>query len=386
MSTPERQPAGFCPHCFYPIDAGLCPECGELVEQTKLLDSPRYFRHRLLRSLKYLLIVALVGGVGYGVYHEIQPDRWVRYVSSEYLIELEAGNAGDHVRFELDRRYVKGILAGKPLTTLLQQRIEPRKLRIQSPWPADTDARVQYWFVGCPFESIKFYEFEPSFGQVKQEAFYINDRQVLTEERRLELVEEILPELNVLEVGQHNIKHLQLIDVYRFPYANQSPWVPPTRALLQSGLIASVMIRSTFTYEKTDKPLEALIPGRFDEHRRDEIISNPVFLELYDMDYGQIPASITRLKLAGELRIEPLAPNPIDPTPLIVLIPHDACEALAMIGNRGLDMKHVKVTFTPDAGLAFDFNFEDYFDGIIRWEEADMLNGLGLPDSVEPND
>jgi hypothetical protein len=50
MTDNAYKPAGYCPHCGYAIDPGVCPECGKNVAASEL-DSVPYWvtRDRKLR-------------------------------------------------------------------------------------------------------------------------------------------------------------------------------------------------------------------------------------------------------------------------------------------------------------------------------------------------
>jgi len=61
-STQHRfEPSGFCPTCNYQMDAGKCPECGQLVQTGELLHAPlTSFQQTLNRVSKYRITIRLL--------------------------------------------------------------------------------------------------------------------------------------------------------------------------------------------------------------------------------------------------------------------------------------------------------------------------------------
>lgn len=109
MGLSSHTPAGFCPFCEYAMDAGRCPECGRDVPADRLAKSVRL--HRLIRrgkrAAKVVTVLAIVGGLAYGVYHETRPHRWVKYCSTDYLLSLIVPPRAN-VWNELELRLING--------------------------------------------------------------------------------------------------------------------------------------------------------------------------------------------------------------------------------------------------------------------------------------
>lgn len=80
------EPAGFCPHCGYRVDAGVCAECGKRVSRPVRRD-PRW-RLWLMRWIVRLSVVAAVGGLAV--------MAAVRWVPNETLWVL-SGRDGDPI-------------------------------------------------------------------------------------------------------------------------------------------------------------------------------------------------------------------------------------------------------------------------------------------------
>lgn len=141
MEESSHQPAGFCPYCDYATDPGKCTECGQEVTQANICTSPRRQRiKRVVRRIfKTLLIAALLGGVGYGVYHETRPHRIVQYYSTDYLLEQTSVLTHLHASWadvELSRRYDEGKLNKHQATLLVKHRmLDALPVSIRSPHP-----------------------------------------------------------------------------------------------------------------------------------------------------------------------------------------------------------------------------------------------------------
>ena len=84
MPDETRTPAGFCPHCGYPIDGGRCPECGREVPAEQLdTVAGRTRRRRRNRWITLVSIVTVVLGGGSAAYHYVD---WMAVAPTSVLI------------------------------------------------------------------------------------------------------------------------------------------------------------------------------------------------------------------------------------------------------------------------------------------------------------
>jgi hypothetical protein len=60
MSKTTYRPAGYCPHCGYAIDPGVCSECGRTVAGDELDAAPYARRGRRLGAVGTVIILAVV--------------------------------------------------------------------------------------------------------------------------------------------------------------------------------------------------------------------------------------------------------------------------------------------------------------------------------------
>lgn len=81
----ESKPSGFCPHCDYPINPGICPECGNQVDNPLAADARKRRLQFILRSTR------LLGGIG-AVFAILVLVAYVAYwhLPIKYLKALEA--------------------------------------------------------------------------------------------------------------------------------------------------------------------------------------------------------------------------------------------------------------------------------------------------------
>jgi len=388
MSSPEHKPAGFCPHCDYPIDAGLCPECGEFVEAANLLNSSRRLRRWVTRSLKFLIVVALFGGMGYGVYHEIQPDRWVRYVSTDYLLDLEERDAGNHVKIELDRRYVNGELTDNQIDQILRLRYSPLttnlptdNLILRSPWPVGVMPRIREAF-RCDgnVKDIMYVNYYSN-TIITSDEIWLGADQLVMEPNVFAMLDEFKTVIYMLDEGNYRFQRRQEIEYHRYPVTDIRKIGFQNILMLANTFPRSVTITSEIPLELIDKPPETLVRGRFDEERINQLLKTGILIDAELFHDGLIRGSIHDLRLAGYLHIRPVnSPNQT----IEFRLPHNACHIQSSFAAYGPDMTKVNITFTPDALTAFEVGYDDYFNGIIRWKNVNLFEGFGLPDSVEP--
>lgn len=104
-TTPDYQPAGYCPHCGYAMDAGTCPECGREVPRAELAKVPPQVAFR--RMVRWLVAVALVLGVSGGVYYVVASGVWIRWVPNSFLLDYMQSD-WEAAQFEIVRRCTVG--------------------------------------------------------------------------------------------------------------------------------------------------------------------------------------------------------------------------------------------------------------------------------------
>lgn len=127
----DSDPAGFCPHCQYPINPGTCPECGADVPPHRLATSLRKIRRRRrIRQLATLLVIA--AGL-FGLYRFYHTNIWLRWLPTSALLwtDVTTSRATD----ELARRSAAGALTDEQ-TRQLASRCVTVATRIRSPRPA----------------------------------------------------------------------------------------------------------------------------------------------------------------------------------------------------------------------------------------------------------
>ena len=106
-TTTLLAPAGFCPRCDHPMDAGTCPECGLEIGEDRLRHRPKSWLHRHWRGVAVSLsaLIALLWLVNARV-------DWIKLFPTSYLLSIQASDTGsdDAAAEELTRRYLAGSL------------------------------------------------------------------------------------------------------------------------------------------------------------------------------------------------------------------------------------------------------------------------------------
>lgn len=94
--------------------------------------------------------------------------------------------------------------------------------------------------------------------------------------------------------------------------------------------------------------------------------------------------------IAGHMRLRAItSDHPQDPCESQFRIPHDICNIEESLGNCASESAKFNVTFVPSPELAFDAGFDEYFNGVVEWHNAEIRDGipvLGVPDSVRRYD
>ncbi len=144
MSTPGQPPRGFCPHCHYPIDPGICPECGvDVPEGSLLFTLPESRSVRIRRwSVRAVLLGLLIGGSYYS-YHNV---NWYGYFPTSWLLKLQ-GNARHGATVELARRCKADELNDEQATAFFKRAIHVNPtIRTRSPYPKGCTLPIEIQF------------------------------------------------------------------------------------------------------------------------------------------------------------------------------------------------------------------------------------------------
>jgi|GEM_PF-3457233 len=144
----SKAPRGFCPHCDYPIDPGLCPECGETIAPETLRHVSRQHRsRRILRiALRSIVITVLLAGAYWGYRSEV----WARLVPIRVVTHNSATD-GWALR-ELHRRVYSNTADNETINAIVDELLKT-KLHMKSPRPIeiplDVDLLVNHIPVGA---------------------------------------------------------------------------------------------------------------------------------------------------------------------------------------------------------------------------------------------
>ena len=118
MEAPTATPAGFCPKCYYPIDPGVCPECGTASTADTILTSLSQTRSAktrrwLLRAFLFIILplAAVIGG---------RYVHWASFVPTEWLFSIQ-GDAKHWTTRELVERFASGNLSKDQATRLINE-------------------------------------------------------------------------------------------------------------------------------------------------------------------------------------------------------------------------------------------------------------------------
>jgi hypothetical protein len=144
MADNSYNPAGYCPHCGYAIDPGVCPECGKNVAADELDSAPYWVtRRRIIRRSVLALVILSIAAGGWYVYSRCD---WIAWVPTRLLMTARTGPGSGPTR-ELWRRFVVGRLSPDQVEQLLADAIDvPRGLMVRSPYPAGVEIRIDTWF------------------------------------------------------------------------------------------------------------------------------------------------------------------------------------------------------------------------------------------------
>jgi len=390
MTGSAYKPAGFCPSCDHAIDPGICPECGRNVSEKELVISQRRQRRRrtALRISKFILVVGLVFGLGYGVYHETRPHRWVKYCTNNYLLDLASDESpGRYIIPELRIRILNGELdsereldrylaieADKPDLWLFPQwpfGLEPQLFGDTQACPSDTR------FAGCGGGFSNVFLFYP---ESVVDSLYIDGRQIAARRNFVSVKDDICPRLASLSVGQHQFEVRRVISftvpdyLKTFVPSEVTQWSP-----------REIEVASTTSVEVVDATAADLLRPVFNDVNSsifaDWNWSSPFSNEMpYLVNGDSLPPIAGEIQFYGE--------NSDGELELVTCAyPHEACSLRKEI-KAMIDRGHIKVgiEFIPDASLAFDRGHESYYSGLLTWRAAslqDIEDGkFGMPDDI----
>lgn len=374
MTGSAYKPAGFCPYCDHAIDPGICPECGRNVSEKELVYSQRRQRRRrfALRISKFLFVVALVFGLGYGVYHETRPHRWVRYCSTDYLIAKFTMDFSRHCENEINTRLVNGVLDLRQLRKWLKASIIPTDISIVSPRPIDLPPEVDGDPIVCEWicrGTGPYYvmPFTPCNERSVYETLWIDGIQKTTMGRMVSKWHDVMPTVQEFDVGRHEI------EVRRHVAFDCSPVATEMGFSEANQTIEVTRIDRQYVDVVESKP-GSMIPAC----SLDEFVA-----ELNDGAWFRVLPYLPRwsnesgsIKLAGRFKFSNVAPNRASGKATVsIRFPHDLCKMKELLGRSFSSDEMLQVTFTPDEYLAIDAGFDRFINCQIIWSNVTIVDG-----------
>jgi len=143
MAEDHQQPAGFCPHCQYPINPGVCPECGTDVSPDALVQSLASVRRH--RAVRYGIMAAPLLLVCAIVVYVAKNDDWMEHVPTMLFMPFQADYNGD-VCIELRRRFRSNQLTNDQAQSVLEHHIAEPILEIGKNNPPGVPVKITVRF------------------------------------------------------------------------------------------------------------------------------------------------------------------------------------------------------------------------------------------------
>lgn len=392
MSKSSHIPAGFCPRCDYAMDAGRCPECGRDVPPGKLATSARRqrFRRVVVRSVKSIVLLALIGGAGYGIYHETRPDRWVRYCTTNYLFSSR-WISQPHIHQEITRRFYDKRLTAEQTTRYLTEWWDMRTIAtpIRSPRPVGRTTGVGFrphnpdclssFFSGCGGD------FDPFEKTPLGEEIWIDGRVAMVKAPFVDSRTELGELIARLPAGEHLIEsrrdtRFNIDKAFLTPQCGSKYRLP--------HLPCTISTSKKMTIEVVEAGIGDFVTAEYDDAIVYQL-KNENWFSGFGLFTGRTRTANNRyLGLVGTLDVLHADPETMsDATVSTFRIPEESCRFHATLREFGDQLCNTEVYFTPDAELAFDAGCTNYFNGIVEWHSLVLKNGipqLGVPDVVRP--
>ena len=142
MTDNAYKPAGYCPHCGYAIDPGVCPECGKNVAADELDSVPYWVRRRRKTRRTVLALVILSLAIG-GWYVYSRCNWWILWVPTRVLLAFQ-GDVVSRSAIELDRRFMAGELSRSQLVSYITNAVVPdSQVTLTDDCPCDVGVAVK---------------------------------------------------------------------------------------------------------------------------------------------------------------------------------------------------------------------------------------------------
>ncbi len=383
MREVHHEPAGFCPICDYAIDPGLCPECGNLVKPDRLRRCRRSVRLKrsFYRAGLAFAVVTLGVSLYWGIRHELQPHRWVRWCSSAYLIDLEKRSGKTNVKAELNRRFTEHLLTKNDTIALLTIRTELPEIPIQSPRPAGIKVVADGQLEECPGTTVCYFgtrltRFPCILGEeVVEDLLFLDGKRIgsknILDEHELNIVRN-------LPAGQYEIIRQQTIRYEALPkevYATLGQTSP-------THMPSDVTVSFTREIAILDKAPTHFVNGEYSPYDQNWVHGT----HNYPCDISAIGVfenGITSPPLAGYVKVEIPHDEP-DQMRTRYQIPQQRCELQMLLRVYASNELALDISYTPDAATAFDAGYQSYFNGVMRWNAVKLNESIKAPTLIKP--
>jgi len=366
MPADLDRPAGYCPNCEYPINPGVCPECGQDVPADHLSKFPprqRRRRNRRRAILAATLLIAIVGG--HQAYHRVD---WISIIPARYLLKRCTHQTADRYTQELLRRHIAGTLAKEESSQLFSV-LFPVELILRSEYPTAYEikprlrAERQSWPGTIPFPTLSFVASE---SEIKIDGAMITSARLDKTDSSSMSATGRVRDFPFLDPGTHDVEFLGRVGVFMpgapapavFPYQfkktiriEDHPWSTFVRPVWSEEWAESV--RAALTAVAVDDPTS---PGNY------QIVVTSTGL--------MVP--VTGLI---EFRIDGHFAGITSTFSSLPLLSWQTRSHRYSFGWQKLPPGATKadVIITPSAGAALDQGLDEYFGGQIRWTGLSIL-------------
>lgn len=368
------KPKGNCPHCGYGIDPGICPECGKAVsaEELDVVAARRQHQHRIRIMARWsALLIIVIGG-----YYYVRDIDFAAKVPTNWLLKWHAPWTSK----EVWSRFCHGKLSATDAGRFLDQQVAISSLTATSPHPANESVCLRISIGSTGF--FQYTQWDP----------FVIDWNVAIDGEAAPCRAESH------EVAGDFWTQYLCVRVGPMPVGMHDVVVSGTCTLAKNDRGSGVRICG-----------EGRAPPRFDFTRSVKVVIEPGSVEHFarpvwsDELAGQV-RDLVKARALGEpgekvsLLFISCQPLPVSLAGHVAVRSTDD-EKYASVSRRlafpagtpnflqvwnadlGIEGAHsVDVRFVPDAKLALDSGFAEYFAGILQWSAVPV----SMPDQADP--